>query len=404
MATDLPQPVLNQEETNNLEQLRLLLVNKSTSKQNQSNQILVKQNDQIHSLQSNRTLIRFLRATKGNIEEAAIRFTETQTWRIENNVSRWRLTAPGPIHSKSAITNFASHGYGALNNVEKYPDLRLVAPLPNRQEQYSYKKYVVSEHFGHDREGHPLYWERTGVGAGLFPLLCKDMTHDDIIRGHVRQQELALAKCEEASIKFNTYIGKQTVIMDMKGLSLWPRAGGISVFKRILQIDGRYYPETMAKHFIINAPWIFTGVWAMIKPWLDPTTANKIKVIGNNYQEILFEVIDPQQIPKEFGGTSEMQLDSALTIENQAEMKVDAMYLHTEEMNRRREELEGVGVVEMNGSDEMEGVGGVKMDGRDEMEGVGVVETMKKTKEYKPNVVHIKDVQADADNNKTISV
>ena len=142
----------------------------------------------------------------------------------------------------------------------------------------------------------------------------------------------------------------------------------------------------------------------MIKPWLDPTTANKIKVIGNNYQEILFEVIDPQQIPKEFGGTSEMQLDSALTIENQAEMKVDAMYLHTEEMNRRREELEGVGVVEMNGSDEMEGVGGVKMDGRDAMEGVGVVETMKKTKEYKPNVVHIKDVQADADNNKTISV
>jgi hypothetical protein len=55
--------------------------------------------------------------------------------------------------------------------------------------------------------------------------------------------------------------------------------------------------------FIINAPWIFKPLWAMIKPWLDPNTVNKIRVFGyNDYQEELKKVIDEDQIPKEYGG------------------------------------------------------------------------------------------------------
>jgi len=235
----VPQPTLGTDETNALNELRhLILSNECSKKEEEPNNTLSastnseisslpkeqkEHDDKTHSVHSDRVLIRFLRARKGNVEDAADLWADTCAWRSEHNVSRWRLNATGPRHSKSAIDLYALNGFGAINAVEKYPDLRLVAPLPNRQEEYSYVKYVVNEHFGHDRDGHPLYWERTGVGAQLFPLLCKDMTHDDIIRGHIRQQELALAKCEEASIQFNKYIGKQTVIMDMKGLSLWPR-------------------------------------------------------------------------------------------------------------------------------------------------------------------------------------
>lgn len=35
--------------------------------------------------------------------------------------------------------------------------------------------------------------------------------------------------------------------------------------------------------FIVNAPFVFTGVWSVIKPWLDARTKDKIKILGSNY-------------------------------------------------------------------------------------------------------------------------
>jgi hypothetical protein len=45
--------------------------------------------------------------------------------------------------------------------------------------------------------------------------------------------------------------------------------------------------------FIINAPFLFSGVWLMIKPWLDEKTAKKIKIIGSSYKKELLEFVDP---------------------------------------------------------------------------------------------------------------
>jgi hypothetical protein len=40
----------------------------------------------------------------------------------------------------------------------------------------------------------------------------------------------------------------------------------------------------------------------MVKSWLDPNTAKKIKIIGSNYLEVLKKDIDISQIPVEYGG------------------------------------------------------------------------------------------------------
>lgn len=53
---------------------------------------------------------------------------------------------------------------------------------------------------------------------------------------------------------------------------------------------------------MINAPWFFTGIWTMIKPWLDPVTAAKIVIVGSDYLPTLLEYIDISQIPEEYGG------------------------------------------------------------------------------------------------------
>jgi len=63
-----------------------------------------------------------------------------------------------------------------------------------------------------------------------------------------------------------------------------------------------YYPEILGQMFIINAPMLFTGVWAIIKPWIDEKTRNKIKILGSKYEKELFEVIDPENLPQFMGG------------------------------------------------------------------------------------------------------
>lgn len=43
--------------------------------------------------------------------------------------------------------------------------------------------------------------------------------------------------------------------------------------------------------FIINAPMLFTGIWTIIKAWIDEKTKAKIKILGSKYQKELFEVV-----------------------------------------------------------------------------------------------------------------
>lgn len=63
-----------------------------------------------------------------------------------------------------------------------------------------------------------------------------------------------------------------------------------------------YYPEIMGQMFIVNAPMLFTGVWAIIKGFIDEKTRNKIKILGSKYQKDLLECVDPDNLPDFLGG------------------------------------------------------------------------------------------------------
>ena len=49
------------------------------------------------------------------------------------------------------------------------------------------------------------------------------------------------------------------------------------------KIGQDYYPEMMGNMYIINAPMLFTGVWAVVKGFLDQRTRDKIKILGHKY-------------------------------------------------------------------------------------------------------------------------
>eukprot|EP00041_Stephanoeca_diplocostata_P011612 m.192048 g.192048 ORF g.192048 m.192048 type:complete len:108 (-) comp18606_c0_seq4:676-999(-) len=84
-------------------------------------------------------------------------------------------------------------------------------------------------------------------------------------------------------------VEKQIIICDLKGLSMWPHNAAMKVFRETIRIDQAYYPERLKVLYMINAPWIFRPIWAMVRPWLDPVTKDKFHILGGGYIDTLLE-------------------------------------------------------------------------------------------------------------------
>lgn len=68
------------------------------------------------------------------------------------------------------------------------------------------------------------------------------------------------------------------------------------------KVGSDYYPEIMGQTFIVNAPMLFSGVWAVVKGFLDEKTRKKIAIKGGSYQKDLLEVVDAENLPDFLGG------------------------------------------------------------------------------------------------------
>lgn len=55
--------------------------------------------------------------------------------------------------------------------------------------------------------------------------------------------------------------------------------------------DQNYYPERLGRFFFINTPMVFMIFWKIIRPWLDPVTAEKFQLLGSDYEETLHKFI-----------------------------------------------------------------------------------------------------------------
>mmetsp|Transcript_37252 Transcript_37252/g.80700 ORF Transcript_37252/g.80700 Transcript_37252/m.80700 type:complete len:139 (-) Transcript_37252:43-459(-) len=77
--------------------------------------------------------------------------------------------------------------------------------------------------------------------------------------------------------------------------------------RAIFHVAEYYYPETLWKMFLINAPWVFRSIWMVIQPLIHEKTRVKIKLMGGNYIEEMKEHgVDPDQLPVSIGGTYEI--------------------------------------------------------------------------------------------------
>lgn len=155
---------------------------------------------------------------------------------------------------------------------------------------------------GFDKEGRPVYYEQTGMLD--IPLLTKLWTPEQMLSYHTHNTEYnRRVLFPAASVRAGKKIDQLCSIIDLNGLGrhhLTKTAYGF--LSSVSKVDQLIYPEVLGRMVIINAGFVFSIAWAIIKPWLEERTKSKISITRGDGKEELLKYIDAEQLPRQFGG------------------------------------------------------------------------------------------------------
>ncbi|KIO27078.1 hypothetical protein M407DRAFT_243441 [Tulasnella calospora MUT 4182] len=209
------------------------------------------------------TLLRFLRARKFDLPKTKLMWDASEKWRKEEAVDQ--------------LLHF---------DFPEGPEVMKYYP------QYYHKT---------DKDGRPVYIEQ--LGKLDIVALYKVTTQERLVKRLVSQYEQFLHERLPATSKVVGHpVETSCTILDLGGVSLMQFYKVSDYVQKASNIGQNYYPECMGKFYIINAPWMFSSVWNLIKPWLDEVTVAKIEIIGKDYKPQLLQQIPKENLPKEFGG------------------------------------------------------------------------------------------------------
>ncbi|KAM9841145.1 SEC14-like protein 2 [Aulostomus maculatus] len=164
------------------------------------------------------------------------------------------------------------------------------------------EKYVSGGMCGYDREGSPIWYDVIGP---LDPKgLLLSATKQDFMKTKIQHTEALQRECRRQAEKLGRNIEAITLIYDCEGLGLkhvWKPA--VETYGEILTMFEENYPEGLKRVFLIKAPRMFPMAYNLIKHFLCEETRRKIMVLGSNWQDVLREHIDAEQLPAVYGGT-----------------------------------------------------------------------------------------------------
>jgi hypothetical protein len=106
--------------------------------------------------------------------------------------------------------------------------------------------------------------------------------------------------------------------MDMTSARLrdLTRADARLHIKNFITTLSDYYPETLHKMVIVNAPSVLSMAWDFVSPMVDEVTKAKIKIAppGLRTHCVLHELMHPSQLPRFLGGERLTPLDLLLPV------------------------------------------------------------------------------------------
>lgn len=125
---------------------------------------------------------------------------------------------------------------------------------------------------GVDKKGRPVYIDRTGQmkPSKVWEVIDEPTLMRNFMYNYEEVMKLHFYAC--------SYVAKRQVfhtfsILDMTGFT-------VSMFNKRTQnlvkvgssIAQDYYPEGLGQLLIVNAPMLFTGIWSVVKSFLDENT------------------------------------------------------------------------------------------------------------------------------------
>ncbi|KKP02241.1 hypothetical protein THAR02_05654 [Trichoderma harzianum] len=216
--------------------------------------------------------LRFLRARKWDVDKALVMLVSTMSWRHSDMKVDLDIMANG---EEGAVVNAREGEKDAKKVGEDFlAQLRMG------------KSFL----HGVDKQGRPICVVR--------------------VRLH-RQGE----QCEESLERYTVFlietarmvlrppVDTATIIFDMTGFSMANM--DYTPVKFMIKCFEANYPESLGAVLVHNAPWIFQGIWKIIRGWLDPVVAAKVHFTNNKGD--LQEFIEPSHILKELGGDEDWE-------------------------------------------------------------------------------------------------
>jgi len=133
---------------------------------------------------------------------------------------------------------------------------------------------------------------------------------------------------------------KKTVIFDMTDFGLANM--DYAPVKFMIKCFEANYPESLGAVLIHRAPWIFQGIWKVIKGWLDPVVASKVHFTNSETDMEAF--LEPASIIKELGGADTWKYDYPEPVEGENEAMKDeetrnSLISRRKELSKQYEDL-----------------------------------------------------------------
>lgn len=231
-------------------------VNQFEALMNQVDEPLKKTFQNIHQGYPTGTLVRFLKAREWNVPKAHKMLVDCLNWRVENDIDN--------ILAKPIVPTDLYRGVR---------DSQLIGLS------------------GDTKEGLPVF----AIGAG-FSTFDKASVHY-YVQSHIQINEYRdRVILPSASKKHGRHITSCVKVLDMTGLKL-SALSQIKLLTIMSTIDDLNYPEKTNTYYIVNAPYIFSACWKVVKPLLQERTRKKIQVLPGCGRDELLKIMDYASLP-----------------------------------------------------------------------------------------------------------
>ena len=213
-------------------------------------------------------LLRFLRARKWDVQAALVMLISTGHWRSSD------------MHVDDDIMP-RGEAY-ALQQSQQPSD---AAERKEGEDFMAQLRMGKSFLHGSDKEGRSCCYVRARLHHG------GEQTEKSLER-------YTVYTIETARMLLRPPIETATVVFDLTDFSLANM--DYTPVKFMIKCFEANYPESLGSVLVYKAPFIFRGIWSIIKGWLDPVVASKVHFASN--VDELSEWIPRNRIMKELGG------------------------------------------------------------------------------------------------------